>query len=314
MRPLLILLALYAGAAYATECASDADCCQSRAIEAMKNADWGSAVTWWERAYAARSDAVFVFNLASTYDQWGGHCRETLSAFDRYFAVCPPEAGCLQRNVAGARMKHVSAKCHGTLRVGTDPAGADVSVNDEPRGSSPVEVRLLEGTYRVVARLGDRPPVEQAARVSGGQTSDVTLAFPKPKPPPPRVDPEREPEAVVVVQPPPPPPPEARPWRWVALGIGGAGLITGVVFTSTSLQAVDDEEAERAKTRPDRDRVLELRDDATRDAVIANVGYGIGVVGLTAGVVMLWLDASASETTSWTPVVGPGVAGVQTRF
>ena len=151
-----------------------------------------------------------------------------------------------------------------------------------------------------------------------------SLAFPKPKPPPPKPDPI--PPPVVVVQPPPPPPPpppEKAPWKWVALGVGGAGLVTGAIFTFTSLKAVEDEEDERSKTCenvgssqgcPDRDRVLELRDDATRDAVIANVGYGIGVVGLTAGVVMLLLDAPANETTSWVPVVGPGVAGVRMRF
>lgn len=320
MRAMRITIAMWllAASGSAAECPpNDEDCFQTAAINAMKAADWGAAVTAWERAYAAQPDGAFVFNLASTYDQWGGHCREALAAFDRYFAVCPEGADCPQRAIARTRQAHIAEKCHGTLKVETVPPGAEVSIDDEPRGAAPVEVRLLEGTYRVVARHAEGERVEQAARINGGQTTDLELRFEAPEPAPvpaPALAP------TVVVQGPAPPParqPESRfgAWKWTAFGVGAVGVAAGLAFTVTSMQAVSDESDERDKGEAaDRDRVLGLQDDAVRDAVLANVGYGVGVLGLTAGVVMLLLDAPEGEPTAWQPVLGPGVAGLRARF
>ena len=271
MRILLVLITT--ATALAGECPpTDGDCFQGQAIDAMKAADWAQAVTWWERAYAARPDAVFVFNLASTYDQWGGHCREALAAFDRYFAVCPPDAVCEQRAVAASRRDHITKKCHGTLRIDTVPTGAAISVDDEPRGESPIELKLVEGTYRVVARMGDARPVTQAARIAGGQDSEIVLRFPEPKV---EAPPATEPTPVVVIKKPEPPPPREGlgAWKWTALGVGGAGLVTGIVFSITSAQAVDDEQTERDRGEDaDRDRVLGFQDDAIRDPASRRLG------------------------------------------
>jgi hypothetical protein len=308
---LIGLVWLVGASASAAACpASDADCFQDAAIDAMKAADWASAVTAWERAYAARPDAAFVFNLASTYDQWGSHCREALAAFDRYFAVCPEGTDCPQRTVATSRREHIDGKCHGTLKVETVPPKAQVTVGDEARGPGPLELRLMEGTYRVMARQPEGGPIERAARVTGGQTTRVVLRFPEPE-----VAVVPAPTPTVVTEPTPPPPDEGfGNLKWAAFGVGAVGIVAGVVFTATSLQAVDDEETERSMTDPDRDRILDLRDTATRDAVMANLGYGIGVLGLSAGAVMLWMDASQDEASAWLPMVGPGVAGVRARF
>ncbi len=311
---LLSLVWLVAATAAAATCPSnDADCFQDAAIDAMKAADWASAVTAWERAYAARPDADFVFNLASTYDQWGAHCRESLAAFDRYFAVCPDGADCAQRNVAATRREHIAEKCHGTLKVETVPPDAQVTVGDEERGPAPVELRLMEGTYRVVARHAEGGPVGQAARITGGQTTHIVLRLPVPV-----VAVAPAPTPTVVIQAPartaPPRDEGFGTWKWTAFGVGAVGIVAGVVFTATSLQAVDDEEAERGMATPDRDRILDLRDTATRDAVFANLGYGVGLLGLSAGAVMLWMDASEDEASAWLPMVGPGFAGVHARF
>ena len=296
------------------KCASDdADCAQGQAITAMKAADWATAVVWWERAYAARPDSAFVFNLGSTYDQWGGHCRDALQAFSRYFTVCPPEADCAQLAAAKKRHLKIDRKCHGTLKVATTPEGAMVAIGDEEPGPSPVEVRVVEGTYRVVAQLEGRPRIEQAVEVKGGGPTTVMLRFPEAEPPPAAVV---APPPGAVVTAPPVAPPESRfgAWTWVALGVGGAGVVVGGIFTATSVAAIDEEARARESNVPDDDEVFELRDDATRDAALAHVGYGVGLAGLTVGLVMWLLEGTTGEANAWRPTGSPGQVILQKRF
>ena len=41
-----------------------------------------------EQAYRANAVPSILLSIASTYDEWEGHCREALGVYQRFFTAC----------------------------------------------------------------------------------------------------------------------------------------------------------------------------------------------------------------------------------
>jgi tetratricopeptide (TPR) repeat protein len=103
-------------------------------------------------------------------------------------------------------------------------------------------------------------------------------------------------------------PPSLAPWAWLAFGIGAAGLGTGIAF---GVKALDDEDAHhRATTGAAKART---RDDAERDALLANIGWGVAAAGAAAGVT-LWLLDGRSDGPAAAPTAGGAIFGWSGAF
>ena len=118
------------------------------------------------------------------------------------------------------------------------------------------------------------------------------------------------------------PQPQAEPvrfgvWKWVALGGGGALLLTSAIFAwDASRQESKIEDAACDGTEPCVDYTYESNwDRGERDVTLAWVTGGIGVAAVAAGVTFVLLERRGSDGDSPTgaaqisPLVGPHAAG-----
>lgn len=76
-------------------------------------------------------------------------CDVAADLFERFIAA-KPEPSALES--ARLRLAKASA-CAPEVTIDTTPPGADVRVDEEPRGTSPIKIRLREGTHRVALEL-----------------------------------------------------------------------------------------------------------------------------------------------------------------
>lgn len=86
-------------------------------------------------------------------------------------------------------------------------------------------------------------------------------------------------------------------WGWVAIGVGGAGIVVGSVFgalASQDNQAADDECRPDDATRCNQ-KGVDLADSAASKATVSTVAFGVGLAAATTGVVLL-LTAPSNDT------------------
>lgn len=86
-------------------------------------------------------------------------------------------------------------------------------------------------------------------------------------------------------------------WGWVAIGVGGAGIVVGSVF---GVLASQDNEAADDECRPDdptrcNQKGVDLADSASSKAMLSTVAFGVGLAAATTGVVLL-LTAPSNDT------------------
>ncbi len=284
-----------------------------RAFKLFRKGKYEEGIEAMESAYRLVPHPGFLLNIAVAFDQWGDHCKDSLVAFDRFFEVCGGD--CKMLRAAKKRHGQVQAACLGEVAVFTHPAGAAVEVDGSFAGEAPVTAPLPPGKHVVVARLGGHEARTESFEITPGATTKLNLALePEAAAPPPPPPPPPPPDSVITT-PRPPPDDSINPWPYVSFGVGAAGLGVGVIYTFATFAALDAEEAARIE-RNTKAEVQRLQRDATSKAVIANVGYGIAAVGLTAGVLMLILDDDEDDESepvvSWG--VGPNGIGIAGTF
>jgi hypothetical protein len=108
---------------------------------------------------------------------------------------------------------------------------------------------------------------------------------------------------------------------YVAFGVGAVGLGLGTVFTLK--WASKRSEADDLCNNPDgscpesaRPKIDELDKQGTTAGTIGLIGFGVGAVGIGAGITLLVMNGGKSESKSAgiTPLVGPGFVGMNGRF
>jgi len=168
----------------------------------------------------------------------------------------------------------------GELLLSGIPEGAAVTLDGEPledAGAGPLATTV--GTHRVGISLGSRPPVTVEAVVKPNDT--------------------------------------------VTLDLGAVLLATfpaaGAVFGVLASQAEDDEVAAvKAAEEPGApsmiDEINGHHEAARRNVLVANISFGVGAVGVVAGVLLLLMGSDGSGETVWAPMLAPGAVGVAGRF
>ncbi len=140
----------------------------------------------------------------------------------------------------------------------------------------------------------------------------------------------KEVEIDLTAAPPPPPPPSdsgvkvdsrkfgMREWSYVAGGVGAAGLLTFTVFglMNNAKHSDLEDSCPGGKCPPDKESEI---DSGKKYQTIANIGLGVGIVGLGAGTALFLLSNKKKpqeQHTSSAPqlVVGPGSFLVRGKF
>jgi len=143
------------------------------------------------------------------------------------------------------------------------------------------------GEHVVAASVDGRVAAENQVILKDGESKQVVLRLHgEPKPPAPQPAPV---ETRVTVEP-SVQPSNAKPWGYVALGLGAAGMATGIAAGVVMLDSKStlDTQCSPLCAPGTEDEISRFR----TARVVSAVGYGVGIVGLGVGAAILLLSPS----------------------
>lgn len=308
MRFGVLCLALVLAAPSSVEAANTrgerAEALKKRAFRHVAEGSPARGIEDLEAAHALVPHPTLLFNIAVVYDQWPGHCTETLAAFERFFAAC---ARCRTRETAEKRFARVQARCQVDVEIRSEPPGAEVRIGKEVVGSTPTKVRLAPGAYGVsVSKTGFESEARSLEVLAGrDRVLDIVLR-PEPVAPPPT-------SPSVSTGPSPSTSQGARPGPWVvgSFVAGGVGAVMGGVFSGLTVDAVDRETELRRSGTATPGAVQSLRSEARTHHALAVTGFSLAAVGAVTGVILFFVEAQSApvEVTA-----GPRHIGIKARF
>lgn len=257
----------------------------------------------------ARRGAL-LFNIGQAHERLG-HIEQAIGSFRQYLEAVPDAD---DADVVAERIRTLQGRLDATaITLEVSEAGAHVLVDGEDRGQTPLAgpVRVTPGSHEVrVEKTGFQafsvrvsvPPGEsvsvQANLMALASANDAHQeGFVAP---PPEELPHREPSGPGIAP-------------WIFLGVGGVGLVGGGIMGVVALGARNDANDAASGERGDYD---EARKRAKRNALIADVGFGVAVVAGAIGTVLLLTSGGGDEERAATggptvvPVVMRGGAGL----
>lgn len=280
-----------------------------RGVDLYRQARYREAIAEFQEAYRLRPHGVIYFNLAQCYERLGD-IPAALQAYHDYLRAVPDAE---DRRTVVAAMANLEARLGASgvqqLLVYSDPSGAEVLVDGQSRGRTPLALVLPHGSHAVsLVKPGYRTTTRQA--VLSSQVSvemDVTLqrleAGAVPLPPPPVVaapggsqavppSPAASKAAPHSATAPAPHPartgPRPRLWTWVAAGAAAAALGAGVYYGVQARNA----ERDLMNGSPDRPTADRLTSQAKSRARTANVLYGVGGVAAAGAGALFFFEGS----------------------
>lgn len=196
-----------------------------RAVALYGEADYRAALVEFKRAYAGSPHVSVLYNIGETQYELQDYAA-ALTTFERFLAESPstdPHRGEVESNVEVLRARV------GHLTVVTIPPGADLTVDDQAAGRTPLDRPMLVsiGHRKIVASIAGRPSVTKYVDVATDDNLSVTLQLQDvPAPAAPR------PALPLLARSPAeetPPSHAGSTWRivgWTATGLLTAGAVT----------------------------------------------------------------------------------------
>jgi hypothetical protein len=305
-------------------------------VALFEKGDYAQASDRLERAYGIVRIPTFGLWSARALDKTG----RLLEAGERYRDVLripikptDPEVFRTAARDAQAENDALTSRIPQlVIEVSGVPAGsANVSIDGRalPAQLVGVPIPVNPGARHVEARSGGQVATRDITLAEGKQER-VVLALSAAGEAPPQAAPvpmmQPQPSAQPVgppIQPAPAPPPvEADTGKsptaaWVALGIGGAGLVAGGIFGALALseQSKLKDECPGDVCGPSRHGDV---DGYNAKRMVAFIGLGVGVVGAAVGTVLLVTSSSPKKEQAQGPRIEPwigiGSVGARGRF
>ncbi len=246
--------------------------------------DFNAANTGYARANELIPSSHAAYWAAKSLDQ-AGKTDDAVRAYEALLAdPGSSKIGDEKLSDAQTRLAQLKAAQIGEVTVTSLPASAAVSVDGVVQtGAPPLVLKLAPGPHKLKATAEGFEPQEVDLKITAGSKLEQKLELkPHALPPPP-------PPAVPAIAPPAPPPPPAeahsRVPGYVTIGIAGAGAIVGTIFGVKALQSKSD-----FNDNP----TTKSADDTERNALIADMAFGVAVTLGVTGIVLL---TSSDETT-----------------
>lgn len=215
--------------------------------------------------------------------------EEAIAAYEKLLA--DPDAakvGDDKVTDAKTRIEELKLKLVNVVSVVTVPAGAVVSVDGAPEaGTTPLTLKLNPGLRKLTISATGFDTKEVEVDAKAGQSTEQRIELSAKAPPPVAAV-----AAVAAVEqtPPPPPPPvvEKRSMvpAYVTLGVAAAGAVVGSIFGLKALAS---------KSDFDDNPTTESADDAERNALIADMAFGVAITLGVTGIVLLTSDDEAPK-------------------
>lgn len=207
--------------------------------------------------------------------------EDAIKAYEAFLAnPDAAKAGDAKVEDAKTRLDALKATLVAEVVIETAPSPATVTVDGAPQNYEfPLVLKLTPGKHRISVTAQGYLPKDLDLEVKGGDKLKQQVELVKEPAPAPVAAPPPAPAA----PPPPPPPPEPRSLvpAYVTLGIAGAAAVVGTVFGVQALSAKSDFD----KT-PNTDHA----DDTERNALIADMAFGLAITLGVTGVVLLTSD------------------------
>jgi hypothetical protein len=193
------------------------------------------------------------------------------------------------------------------LKVGGRQVPADQWTKPVISMPGAVDVVLTDATGKELAR--------QTVAATGGQQSSVTIDA-QPPPPPTPVTPSADDKPDFSQAPPTAAPTPSngranlRPWAYVAGGVGVVGFGLFTAFGLMSNSDYNDLKSSCVSGHCPSSKSGEISDGKTFQTV-ANVGLGVGIVGIAAGATLFVLSVTGKSDSTTGLLVGPTYIGYQ---
>ena len=257
------------------------------AAKAFDEGKFEEAAEGFKKANDLAPHPVPEFRAAEAYDR-AGKVPEAIAAYEGLLAN-PKKDGAGEERLAKAKERlDELKKVPGEVNVVSTPAGAAVTVDGEPKpGETPMTLKLAPGKHsiQVVAEGYDSMTLEvDVAPGSSGEQKIELVAKPPPEP--------EGPEKVVAPPPPPPEPPQEEPEErsmlpaYITLGLAGAGAVVGTIFGIQALGAKGDFDDKPTNGSAD---------DVERNALIADMAFGVALTLGVTGIVLLTASDSPDD-------------------
>jgi hypothetical protein len=234
--------------------------------------------------------ATAQYWLASSLDLTGD-ARGAIIAFQTLFenpdfTSLPAE----QQDAARSRLE-VLEQLPATIALTVQPADVQLLVDGVPQpGTSPFAVKIPAGKHTIRVQRDGYEPLETQLEVGPAESLEDNVELVKIAEAAPTPEPTPTPAAT-----PPPPQPQSKVPAYITIGVAGASAVVGTIFGVQALSA--------EKTFND-DPTSSHADDVERNALIADMAFGVAfTLGIT-GVVLLTSDEPAESTASTQLQVG----------
>lgn len=303
---LAVSLFLAAAPAFAEPTASESETALQLYKDGKAIRDRGElekALEKFRAAHALAETPITALELGRTYVMMGKlvEGREVLLAVQRIpvrknesqkAVDARKEADTLAASIK-PRLATLNLSVKGTGKVSVDNVAVPAAAFSAPRLVNP-------GLHVIVSEVDGAPPKRQEVTLAEGQTQEVVIDMPAAT----SVVKTEDPKIV----PPNNPPPESHgrsPLVYVGFGVGivgvGVGAVTGILTLSKAGTLKDACVSEKCPPSSQSDL-----DSAGTTGTISTIGFIVGAVGLTVGVVTLLLDkpSSANAAHVWITPVG----------
>jgi hypothetical protein len=245
---------------------------------AYKAGDYASAVTHFQESNRLVPSAAAQLWLGMSLDL-RGDAPLAIEAFETLFAN-PAHSSLPEDQLAPARTRLAALKSiPATFTLAVHPADAVLVVDGVPQpGTSPFVMKLSEGAHTFSLQKEGYDTVERSLTVKAADTLEDSLSLTASVAAP----------APVVAEAPPPTAPAAEPASklpaYITLGVAGASAVVGTIFGIQALGAESDFKS---------DPTASNADSVERNALIADMAFGVAfTLGIT-GVVLLTSDEPA---------------------
>ena len=253
--------------------------------KAFAAGDFTAAYAGYTKANELIPSAHAAYWSAKSLDQ-GGKSEDAIKGYEALLAdTGSSKIGDDKLSDAHTRLAALKAAQVGEVTIASAAPGAVLMVDGAPQaGPLPVVLKLSPGPHKLVLTAEGYDAKELELQVQGGSKVDQNVELmqhvaPPPPPPVPEIAPA----------PPPPPPPEkhSKVPAYVTLGIATGGAIVGTIFGVQALQAKSDYDSNPSTKHAD---------DTERNALIADMAFGVAVtLGVTGIVLLTSSDEPAAE-------------------
>ena len=286
-----------------------------RGVTLYGEADYRAALVEFKRAYLLAPNPSVLYNVGETQYQLQDYAG-ALTTFEHFLAETSSGDG--HRAEVEGDLETLRARV-GHMSLTTVPSGADVTIDDQPVGKTPLDRNLLVsiGHRKVVASLSGRPAITRYVDVAADDNVSVTLQLPEPPEPvttpAPRIETMPRPADATT------PSHGSSTLRWLGWAATGAFAAGAVTTGILALHESHDLEAARASF-PVSSQTLSR--DAQLTTTYSIVADSLGAAAIVVGGVTLlsgWLSPSSSpptrgSATTTRVVLGPASARLEMTF